>query len=177
MQTANVLLGLTILRGLASAIGPLVTAALYHPEKNQAKAIFGAFGFDGLIVFVGTCMVTDSFILFFLGVATVYDGWYDGVWTADGDSKDQKIYTSDDGIMNAIEALADSLNEIRPDGKAPVKFSKKVAKEAFENTSGSMSKTNYICGIISTVRNGDEHWNPMLDDLRKLGLINGKHNG
>lgn len=57
MQTANVLLGLTIPRGLASAIGPLVAAALYHPEKNQAKAIFGAFGFDGLIVFIGTCMV------------------------------------------------------------------------------------------------------------------------
>jgi MFS family permease len=57
MQTANVLLGLTIPRGLASAIGPLVAAALYHPEKNQAKAIFGAFGFDGLIVFVGTCMI------------------------------------------------------------------------------------------------------------------------
>ncbi|PWN34550.1 MFS general substrate transporter, partial [Meira miltonrushii] len=56
MQTANVLLGLTIPRGLASAIGPLIAAALYHPEKNQAKAIFGAFGFDGLIVFVGACM-------------------------------------------------------------------------------------------------------------------------
>lgn len=56
MQTANVLLGLTIPRGLASAIGPLIAAALYHPEKNQAQAIFGAFGFDGLIVFVGVSM-------------------------------------------------------------------------------------------------------------------------
>jgi MFS family permease len=57
MQTANVILFLTVPRGLASAVGPLIAAKLYHPEDNTAKAIFGAFGFDGLIVFVGSCMV------------------------------------------------------------------------------------------------------------------------
>ncbi|UZJ53659.1 hypothetical protein CBS101457_002979 [Exobasidium rhododendri] len=57
MQTANVILSFTFVRGLASIIGPLVAAALYHPQKTQAKVGFGALGFEGLIIFVGACMV------------------------------------------------------------------------------------------------------------------------
>lgn len=56
MQTAHVVLSFTFVRGLAAAIGPLVAAALYDPEENQEKTIFGAYGFDGLILFVGACM-------------------------------------------------------------------------------------------------------------------------
>lgn len=56
MQTANVLLTLTLPRGLAAAVGPLIAASLYEPERNTAKAIFGAYGFGGLVGFVGGCM-------------------------------------------------------------------------------------------------------------------------
>lgn len=57
MQTANVLLSFVFIRGVASAVGPLVAASLYNPQKNPLKQVFGAFGFENLIIFVGTCML------------------------------------------------------------------------------------------------------------------------
>jgi MFS family permease len=56
MQTANVILSFTFVRGIAAVIGPLVAASLYDPLRNKDQAVFGAFGFDKLIIFVGTCM-------------------------------------------------------------------------------------------------------------------------
>ena len=60
MQTANVILSFTFVRGVASLIGPLIAASLYKPEENTHKAIFGSFGFDALIAFVGACMLAVS---------------------------------------------------------------------------------------------------------------------
>lgn len=60
MQTATVVLSFCFVRGIASLVGPLIAAALYRPEENVKKAIFGAFGFDRLIEFVGACMVITA---------------------------------------------------------------------------------------------------------------------
>ena len=60
MQTATVLLSFTFVRGIASLVGPLIAAALYRPEDNLKKAVFGAFGFDHLIGFVGACMLATA---------------------------------------------------------------------------------------------------------------------
>jgi uncharacterized membrane protein len=57
MQTANVILTFTFVRGIAAVIGPLVAASLYDPQRNTTQAVFGAFGFKDLTIFVGTCMI------------------------------------------------------------------------------------------------------------------------
>ncbi len=61
MQTATVILSFAFVRGVASLVGPLLAAALYKPEQNQHRAIFGSFGFDALIAFVGAMMASVCF--------------------------------------------------------------------------------------------------------------------
>jgi hypothetical protein len=56
IQSADVMLSFTVMRGLAAIIGPLVAAKLYRPELSDQVVTFGSFGFGGLIGFVGGCM-------------------------------------------------------------------------------------------------------------------------
>lgn len=65
-QSANILLSLTLMRGVAAIIGPLVASAIYEPWKMADAQVFGSYGFRSLIIFVGACMASVTV----LGVLT-----------------------------------------------------------------------------------------------------------
>jgi MFS family permease len=56
MQSADVMITYTIMRGIAAIVGPLVAAKLYRPDLKADAAVFGSFGFAPLTIFVGICM-------------------------------------------------------------------------------------------------------------------------
>jgi hypothetical protein len=56
MQSADVMISFTIMRGIAAILGPLVAAKLYRVDLKADAAVFGGFGFAPLTIFVGVCM-------------------------------------------------------------------------------------------------------------------------
>jgi MFS family permease len=56
MQSADVMISYTIMRGIAAIVGPLVAAKLYRPDLKADAAVFGSFGFRSLTIFVGIMM-------------------------------------------------------------------------------------------------------------------------
>ncbi|CAE6481324.1 unnamed protein product [Rhizoctonia solani] len=51
---------LTMGKGIAAIVGPLMAAALYHPEQATVKNTYSGYGFRDVTVFVGTMMVATA---------------------------------------------------------------------------------------------------------------------
>ncbi|KAH7322171.1 major facilitator superfamily domain-containing protein [Rhizoctonia solani] len=51
---------LTMGKGVAAIIGPLMAAALYHPEQATVKNTYSGYGFRDVTVFVGSMMVATA---------------------------------------------------------------------------------------------------------------------
>ncbi|CAE6449617.1 unnamed protein product [Rhizoctonia solani] len=51
---------LTMGKGLAAIIGPLMAAALYHPEQAEVGNTYSGYGFKDVTVFVGSMMATTA---------------------------------------------------------------------------------------------------------------------
>ncbi|KAH7322172.1 major facilitator superfamily domain-containing protein [Rhizoctonia solani] len=51
---------LTMTKGIAAVIGPLIAAALYHPEQASVKNTYSGYGFRDVTIFVGTMMVATA---------------------------------------------------------------------------------------------------------------------
>ncbi|KAG8679833.1 hypothetical protein FRC11_003247 [Ceratobasidium sp. 423] len=51
---------LTMGKGLAAIIGPLMAAALYHPEQAAVRNTYSGYGFKDVTVFVGSMMAATA---------------------------------------------------------------------------------------------------------------------
>ncbi|CAE7198992.1 unnamed protein product [Rhizoctonia solani] len=51
---------LTLTKGIAAVIGPLIAAALYHPEQAAVKNTYSGYGFRDVTIFVGSMMVATA---------------------------------------------------------------------------------------------------------------------
>ncbi|CUA69955.1 hypothetical protein RSOLAG22IIIB_08798 [Rhizoctonia solani] len=51
---------LTMGKGVAAIVGPLMAAALYHPEQATVKNTYSGYGFKDVTLFVGTMMAATA---------------------------------------------------------------------------------------------------------------------
>ncbi|KAG8689254.1 hypothetical protein FRC11_003529, partial [Ceratobasidium sp. 423] len=51
---------LTMTKGVAAVIGPLIAAALYHPEEAAVRNTYSGYGFKDVTLFVGSMMVATA---------------------------------------------------------------------------------------------------------------------
>ncbi|CAE6466088.1 unnamed protein product [Rhizoctonia solani] len=51
---------LTMTKGIAAIIGPLIAAALYHPEQASIKNTYSGYGFRDVTIFVGTMVMATA---------------------------------------------------------------------------------------------------------------------
>ncbi|CAE6530909.1 unnamed protein product [Rhizoctonia solani] len=51
---------LTMTKGVAAVIGPLIAAALYHPEEVTVRNTYSGYGFKDVTLFVGSMMVATA---------------------------------------------------------------------------------------------------------------------
>ncbi|KAG8689256.1 hypothetical protein FRC11_003531, partial [Ceratobasidium sp. 423] len=51
---------LSMAKGLAAIIGPLIAAALHHPEQAAMKSTYSGYGFRDVTLFVGSMMVATA---------------------------------------------------------------------------------------------------------------------
>ncbi|EUC60949.1 MFS-1 domain protein, partial [Rhizoctonia solani AG-3 Rhs1AP] len=51
---------LTMTKGIAAVTGPLIAAALYHPEQAAVRNTYSGYGFRDVTVFVGSMMVATA---------------------------------------------------------------------------------------------------------------------
>lgn len=58
-ESANLCVALIFVRGIAAVSGPLIGTTLYNPNMNNFK-IYGAKGFLGIVVWVGSAMMTSA---------------------------------------------------------------------------------------------------------------------
>ncbi|CAE6492448.1 unnamed protein product [Rhizoctonia solani] len=59
-SVSNIMGFLSMAKGLAAIVGPLVAAALHHPEQATTKSTYSGYGFKDVTLFVGSMMVATA---------------------------------------------------------------------------------------------------------------------
>ncbi|KAK4689000.1 hypothetical protein P7C73_g1118, partial [Tremellales sp. Uapishka_1] len=53
----GVMISFGVVRGVAALVGPLIAGSLYQAQYSSREQLFGSFGFERLVEFVGSCML------------------------------------------------------------------------------------------------------------------------